>query len=129
MNTTWSSHDVQRQSENRDYGDSDYGDSAPIPLFLEAAVSRKGMMELEAALNDPVNQIGSGAWARASSDEALEYHLEGTDPGSLSYEMAARELARRDAARSENLQLRWIKRTFWATIVLGAAAIAATLFA
>lgn len=99
------------------------------PIFREAAVSRTGMMELEAAMNDPANQIGSSAWARASSDEALEFHLEGTDPGSQSYEMAARELARRDAVRSEYLQLRWIKRTFWATIVLGVTAIAATLIA
>jgi hypothetical protein len=64
-----------------------------------------------------------------SSDDALEFHLEGTDPGSQSYEMAARELARREAARSETLQLRWIKRTFWATIILGVAAIVATVIA
>ena len=92
-------------------------------------MSRRGMMELEAAMNDPANQIGTGAWARASSDEGLEFHLEGTDPSDPSYGMAVRELARRDAARSENLQLRWIKRTFWATIILGVAAIAATLIA
>jgi hypothetical protein len=85
------------------------------------------MMELEAAMDDPANQSGTAAWARASSDEALEFHLEGTEPGSQSYEMAARELARRDAARSEALQLSWIKRTLWATIILGLAAIAATL--
>jgi len=90
-------------------------------------MSRKGMMELRAVMDDPANQSGTAAWARASSDEALEFHLEDAEPGSQSFEMAARELARRDAARSETLQLRWIKRTFWATIVLGVAAIAATL--
>jgi hypothetical protein len=103
------------------------GDRAPVSLMMEATVSRRGMMEMEAALNDPANQIGSDAWARASSDDALAFHLEGTDPSSQSYKMAARELARRDAARSENVQLRWIKRTFWVTIILGVAAIASTL--
>lgn len=92
-------------------------------------MSRRGMMKLDAAMSDPVNQSGTAAWARASSNEALEFHLEGTEPGSQSYAMAVRELARRDSARSETLQLRWIKRTFWATIILGVAAIAATLFA
>lgn len=82
---------------------------------------------MEAARNDPANQIGSGAWARAASDEALEYQLDGGFPGNQAYEAAARELARRDAARSERLQLRWIMRTFWATIALGIAAIVATL--
>ncbi|HKC03470.1 MAG TPA: hypothetical protein VKC17_09225 [Sphingomicrobium sp.] len=43
------------------------------------------------------------------------------------YETAARELARREAARSERVQLNWIKATFWATIILGIAAIVATL--
>jgi hypothetical protein len=56
------------------------------------------MMELQAAMDDPANQTGTAAWAKASSDDALEFHLEGTDPGSQSYEMAARELARREAA-------------------------------
>jgi hypothetical protein len=92
-------------------------------------MSREGMMELEAAMNDPANQSGSAAWARASSDEALEFHLEGTDPSSPTYQMAVRELARRDAARSEALQLKWIKRTFWVAIILGVAGIAATLIA
>jgi hypothetical protein len=92
-------------------------------------MSTKGILEIEAALSDPANHIGSGAWARTSSDDALEYHLEGTEPGSQSYKAAARVLARRDAIRSEQLQLRWIKRTFWATIVLGVLAIAATLIA
>lgn len=90
-------------------------------------MSRRVMEKMDAARNDPANQIGSGAWARASSDETLEYHLEGNFPGSQSYDAAARELARRDAAKSEGLQLSWIKRTFWATIILGVAAIAATL--
>jgi hypothetical protein len=84
---------------------------------------------MDAARNDPANEIGTGAWARASSDEDLEFHLEGIDRGEPSYQTAARELARREAARSESLQLRWIKRTFWATIVLGVAAIAVTLIA
>ena len=92
-------------------------------------MSRKGMMELRAAMNDPANEIGTTEWARASSDDELEFHLQGSEPGSPSYQMAARELARREATRSETLQLRWIKRTFWATIVLGLAAIAATLIA
>ena len=92
-------------------------------------MSKKGMMELDAALNDPANQSGTGAWARASSDEALQDQLDWIDPGDRSYEAAARELARRDAARSEHIQLKWIMRTFWATIILGLAAIAATLVA
>jgi len=83
------------------------------------------MMELEAAMNDPANQSGTAAWARASSNEALEFHIEGTEPSSQSYQMAARELARRDAA----LQLTWIKRTLWVTTILGLAGIAATLLA
>lgn len=90
-------------------------------------MSRKGILEMDAARNDPANQVGSSAWAKASSDEALGYHLEWADPGSQSYEMAARELARREAAKSETLQLRWIKKTFWATVILGVAAIVATL--
>ena len=90
-------------------------------------MSRRGMMELEAELNNPANQTGSVVWAKALSDDALEFHLEGTIPGSPSYEMAARELARREAARCETVQLRWIKLTFWATIILGLGAIAATL--
>ena len=85
------------------------------------------MRELEAALNDPANQSGSGAWARASPDDALQFQLDCGPPGDLAYDAAARELARREAVRSERLQLRWIKRTLWATIVLGIAAIAATL--
>lgn len=86
-------------------------------------------MELEAAMNDPANQSGSGAWARASSDEALQDTLDFLEPGDRGYEAAARELARREAARSEALQLKWIKRTFWVAIILGVAGIAATLIA
>ena len=92
-------------------------------------MSSRGVREIDAALNDPANQIGTTAWARSCSNEALEYHLEGADPGSQSYEIAVRELARRDAERSERLQLVWIKRTFWATIILGLAAIVATALA
>jgi len=90
-------------------------------------MSRRGMMEIEAALNDPINQSGTGAWASAQSDEGLQDQLDWLEPGDRAYEAAARELARRNAAQSEQLQLRWIMRTFWATIVLGVAAIAATL--
>lgn len=85
------------------------------------------MLELEAAMNDPANQSGSGAWARASSDEALQDQLDFLEPGDRSYEAAARELARREAARSEALQLKWIKRTLWVATILGVAGIAATL--
>ena len=87
-------------------------------------------MELRAAMDDPANEIGTTEWARASSDEGLEFHLEGIDPGQPSYQMASRELARREAARSQALQLKWIKRAFWtsiASLIVGAAAIAATL--
>lgn len=82
---------------------------------------------MEAAMNDPANQTGTAAWAQASSDDALEFHLEGTEPSSPSYQMAVRELARREAAKAEKLQLKWIKRTLWATIILGVGGIAATL--
>lgn len=85
------------------------------------------MRELEEAINDPANQIGSGAWARAASDDALQYQLDGGFPGNQAYEAAARELARRESERAEKIQLRWIMRTFWATILLGLAAIVATL--
>jgi hypothetical protein len=87
------------------------------------------MMELEAAMNDPANQSGSGAWASASSNEALQDQLDFLKPGDRAYEAAARELARRDAARSEALQLKWIKRAIWVTVFIGVAGIAATLIA
>jgi hypothetical protein len=90
-------------------------------------LSRRAMMELEEALNDPANQSGSTAWARASSDEALQDQLDFLEPGDRAYEAAARELARRDSARSEALQLKWIKRTLWVAIVLGVGGIGATL--
>jgi hypothetical protein len=92
-----------------------------------ARLSKGGLRELERARNDPANQLGSGAWARGASDEALQHQLDGAFPGNQAYEAAVRELARREAARSEQLQLRWIMRTFWATIILGVAAIVATL--
>jgi hypothetical protein len=87
------------------------------------------MTELEAVMNDPANQSGSGAQARASSDEALQDKLDFLEPGDRGYEAAARELARREAARSEALQLKWIKRTWWAAVILGVVGIAATLIA
>jgi len=92
-------------------------------------MSRKAMMELGAAMSDPVNHSGSGAWARASSDEALQDQLDFHEPGDRSYEAAARELARREAVRSEARQIKWIKRAIWVTVVIGIAGIAATLIA
>jgi hypothetical protein len=93
----------------------------------EDFVSNRGMKELAAAMDDPTNQTGSGAWARAASDNELEYHIDGGLPGNRAYEAASRELARRAATRAERTQLSWIKRTFWTTIILGIAAIGATL--
>jgi hypothetical protein len=90
-------------------------------------MSKRGMRDTEAAINDPANQSGSGAWARASSDDALQFQLDCGSPGDQAYEAAARELARREARRSERVQLKWIKATLWATIILGIAAIVATL--
>jgi hypothetical protein len=78
-------------------------------------------------MNDQANQSGSGAWARASSNEALQDQLDSLEPGDRTYEAAARELTKREAARSEALQLQWIKRTLWVAVILGVAGIAATL--
>ena len=84
--------------------------------------------EIDELANGEATQIGSGAWARASSDEDLEVQVESGFPGNKAYEAASRELARREDTRSDRTQLSWIKRTFWATIILGIAAVAVTLF-
>lgn len=90
-------------------------------------MSRPETDEIRSARQDPANQVGSGAWARNQSDEGLQYQIDGGGPGNKAYEAATRELDRREAARSGELQLFWIKTTFWATIALGVAAIVATL--
>ena len=90
-------------------------------------MSKPEMYEIRAAREDPANQVGSGAWARNQSDEDLQYQVDGGGPGNKAYEAATRELDRREATRSGELQLFWIKTAFWATMALGVAAIVATL--
>lgn len=70
---------------------------------------------------------GTGAWFDTRTDQQLRHILKTNSASTPACRIAWEELQRRAAKKSEVRQLRWIKATFWTTLILGAAAIAATL--
>ena len=49
-------------------------------------MSKEGRAEIDAVGNEPAHQVGSGAWARAASDEELQYQIDGGFPNNSAYE-------------------------------------------
>ena len=76
---------------------------------------------------DEAPAVGSGEWLRSSSEETLRAYVDGNFPGPY-FNAALEELRQRDAAREAATQRRWILRTFWTSLILGALGIAATLW-
>lgn len=71
--------------------------------------------------------FGSGEWYRTRTKEQLQTEIDGSFIGGAAYQGARAELDRREAAEDRRVEMRWIKRTFWATIILGLAGIVATV--
>jgi hypothetical protein len=69
---------------------------------------------------------GSGEWTRTRTDEQLREAMDGAMPSPF-YEAVRAELERRERDREAAVQRRWIKRTFWVSVVLGLGGILATL--
>ena len=74
----------------------------------------------------PLNNDNAEYW-QGKKDEELEEIIRVNMIGSKNYVCARDELDRRQAKRSEARQLFWIKLTFWTTLVLAGAGLAATL--
>ena len=69
----------------------------------------------------------SGEWLRQRSDDELQYLIDGNMAGGAAHDGARAELDRRENRKDQAAQLRWIKLTFWVTIILGISAIAVTV--
>jgi anti-sigma-K factor RskA len=67
---------------------------------------------------------GTGKWFATRTDDQLHDILRKVSAADPASRIAFEVLERRNAARSEARQLRWIKLTFWTTLILGAAGIA-----
>ena len=70
---------------------------------------------------------GSGAWFRSRTEKELRDAVDGNMPGSRAHDGARAELDRRENERDRKRELRWIKLTFGATVILGLASVIATL--
>lgn len=75
---------------------------------------------------EPAPSRGSGAWYRWLTDDELRSQIDGNMPGGSAHDNAMAELERRQSGRDRDAEMRWIKRTFWASVVLGLAGILAT---
>lgn len=74
---------------------------------------------------DPRHQ--SGAWFASRPDAELQHEIDQGFIGERAHDAAVAELERRRAARERRAEMRWIKLTFWATVILGLGAIAAAV--
>lgn len=76
-------------------------------------------------MSDPLVPY-SGEWIRKQTDEELDYLINGAMPGQT-LDALVTEASRRAAVAAEKQQMLWIKRTFWAAMIIGVAGIAATV--
>lgn len=69
----------------------------------------------------------SGRYWRTRTQEQLRHEIDGNMVGSPVYKGALAEFERREAEADRKSEMRWIKATFAATVILGLLGVAATL--
>jgi hypothetical protein len=69
---------------------------------------------------------GSDEWLRTRTKQQLREYIDGSYPG-VHQDAARAELRDRESVEEAGIQRVWIKRTFWATLILGLVGIAVAL--